>query len=101
MYGDTTYCASGVKDAATDNQADFNGMVRDSVALMTENVLQAQDLNLNGDAPVSHPKQFVPYNTSWGEDQSYGFGGTSLCYIDDTSAIVFYVVVSVAHFKFI
>lgn len=36
--------------------------------------------------------QFVPYNSDWGEDGSTGFGGTSLCEIDDQTAIIFYLI---------
>lgn len=74
---------------------DFHGMVRDSVALMTDDPLKVQDMNLNDDSPVPHPKQFVPFNEAWGETSSYGFGGTSLVETDHEAAegAVFYVVV--------
>lgn len=71
-------------------------MVRDSVSRMTMDVLKTEDLNLNGDSPIRHTQQFIPFNTSWGEDQSYGFGGTSLCATNNSTleGAVFYVVVS-------
>jgi hypothetical protein len=34
----------------------------------------------------------VPYNEAWGETTSTGFGGTSLCEIDNQTALVFYLV---------
>jgi hypothetical protein len=98
VYGDTLYCSPGVTDPSQSTGA-FNGMVRDSLSQMTPNPLKTQDLNLNGNSPVAYQNQFVPFNSSWGEDQSYGFGGTSLCSTFDFpyygNAAVFYVVVSV------
>ncbi|KAF2101021.1 hypothetical protein NA57DRAFT_37277 [Rhizodiscina lignyota] len=82
VYGDTLWCAPGVTDPLKDDTSSFHGMVRDSVSLMTEDPLKVHDLFLNDDSPVPHQKQFVPYNASWGEDASWGFGGTSLCETD-------------------
>jgi hypothetical protein len=74
-------------------------MVRDSVWVMTSDVLKPIDLNINGGTPVGHQLQFVPFNTAFGEDQSYGFGGTSLCATNNTAqeGAAFYVVVGSLH----
>lgn len=95
VFGDALWCASGVTDPADDVDG-FHGMARDAVSEMTSDILKTHDLNLNGDTPVGHQTQFIPYNTEWGETQSYGFGGTSLCATNNTAqeGVVFYVVVS-------
>ncbi|KAI9660126.1 MAG: hypothetical protein M1821_001478 [Bathelium mastoideum] len=61
---------------------------------MTDNVLEMHDVDLNSDYPVAYPKQFIPYNASWGENIDTGFGGTSLCETNGTTSqgLVFYVV---------
>jgi hypothetical protein len=94
IYGDTVWCASGVTDPFKD-QLGFHGMVRGSVSQMTDNPLTVYDLNLNDQSPVPHQLQFIPFNSSWGEDDTYGFGGTSLIEIDSTTAsgAIFYLVV--------
>jgi hypothetical protein len=96
VYGDTLWCEGGITDPEKDTDG-FHGMVRNAVSLMTNDPLKPHDLGLNGDSPVSHQLQFVPYNSTWGEDGSYGFGGTSLCATDDAAeeGLVFYLVVSI------
>jgi hypothetical protein len=96
VYGDTLYCSAGATDPSQSTGV-FSGMVRDAVSMMTPNALKTHDLNLNQDSPVAHQNQLVPFNSSWGEDQSYGFGGTSLCSTFDFpyygTAALFYVIV--------
>ena len=94
VFGDTLWCAAGVKDPAQDPEG-FHGIVRDAVSALTGDPLVVHDLNLNSDSPVPHQLQFVPFNTAWGEQQDYGFGGTSLCETDYNSATaaLFYLVV--------
>ena len=98
IFGDTSYCTPGVTDALSleATAGGFHGMVRDSVAAMTDNVLNLHDVNLNSERPMAYPKQFIPYNHSWGESADTGFGGTSLCETNGTTGegLVFYVVVS-------
>ena len=96
VYGDTLWCSSALTEPS--KSVGFPGMVRDSVALMTDDVLKPRDLHLNSDAPVPHQLQFIPFNAAWGESQSTGFGGTSLCHTSDTTAVVFYVVVRIDYF---
>jgi hypothetical protein len=84
VYGDTLWCGGGVTDPVQDTSG-FHGMVRDSVSAMTSDVLKLIDLNLNGDTLVGHQLQFVPFNTAFREDRSYGFGGTSLCATNNTA----------------
>ncbi|KAI0022934.1 hypothetical protein F4780DRAFT_150359 [Xylariomycetidae sp. FL0641] len=91
VYGDTLWCAPGVTDPDAD-PAGFHGMVRDAVARMTGNPLVIQDLHLNADVPVPHPLQFVPFNASWGETNTYGFGGTSIVETAAGAGAVFYLV---------
>ncbi|KAF9889563.1 hypothetical protein FE257_007273 [Aspergillus nanangensis] len=91
LYGDTLYCAGGVTDPDQDTGG-FNGMVRDALARLTDDPLTIEWAALNSDTPIAHPTQFVPYNEAWGETSSTGFGGTSLCQIDDHTAIVFYLI---------
>ncbi|KAK3941410.1 hypothetical protein QBC46DRAFT_458297 [Diplogelasinospora grovesii] len=93
VFGDTLWCAPGVKDPAQDLPG-FHGMVRDSVSLLTNDPLTVVDLNLNNDSPVKHQLQFVPFNPAWGETNMYGFGGTSLCETDARSGTgaVYYLV---------
>ena len=64
------------------------------MSLTTESATTVHDLNLNNASPVAHPQQFVPFNSSWGEDSSYGFGGTSLVEVDHATAkgAIFYLV---------
>jgi hypothetical protein len=95
VYGDALWCSAGVTDPTKDPNG-FHGMVRDTVSQMTRDPLKVHDLNLNGDSPVSHQLQFIPFNASWGETNMFGFGGTSLVETDYQSATgaVFYVVVS-------
>ncbi|KAI0813569.1 hypothetical protein GGR55DRAFT_676501 [Xylaria sp. FL0064] len=78
VYGDTLWCAPGVSDP-NQNPSSFYGIVRDTVTLMGSNPLLIQDYHLNGDTPVPHPLQFIPFNEAWGETNTYGFGGTSIC----------------------
>jgi hypothetical protein len=61
-------------------------MVRDSISAMTGNPLIVHDLFLNSDSPVPHQKQFVPFNASWNEKNTFGFGGTSLVEVDALSS---------------
>lgn len=93
IYGDTLWCAEPVTDPTQDDTQTFHGMVRDSVSAATDSATKVHDLFLNGDSPVPHQQQFVPFNASWGEDGSWGFGGTSLCETDyDTKeGVIFYL----------
>ena len=93
-YGDTRWCAPGVTDPFED-QFGFFGMVRGSVSQMTDDPLKVHDLYLNNNSPVPHPQQFIPFNSSWGEDKTYGFGGTSIVETDSATAsgAVFYLIV--------
>ena len=101
VYGDTLWCDTGVTDPANDTSG-FHGMVRDAVSAMTSDPLVVHDLNLNNDTPVPHQLQFVPFNSAWGETNVYGFGGTSLCETDATTATaaLYYLVVRslICHF---
>ncbi|KAL3483413.1 hypothetical protein BJX62DRAFT_244908 [Aspergillus germanicus] len=95
VYGDTLYCQGGVSDRVSDPDEDsegFHGMVRDALARLTDDPLMIEWTDLNLDSPITHPKQFVPYNEAWGETTSTGFGGTSLCEIDNQTALLFYLV---------
>ncbi|VUC21574.1 unnamed protein product [Clonostachys rosea] len=94
VYGDTLWCAPGVSDQDADTDGQFHGMVRDSVSALTDNPLIVHDLFLNGDSPVPHQKQFIPFEKKWGEDNLVGFGGTSLVETDYTNATgaVYYLV---------
>ena len=93
VYGDTNWCAPGVTDPTKDDTSKFNGMVRDSIARMTNDVLHPVDLNLNAG---QRPQQLIPFNASWGESVEFGFGGTSICETDasQNQGIVFYAVAS-------
>ncbi|OTB01875.1 hypothetical protein M426DRAFT_323106 [Hypoxylon sp. CI-4A] len=91
VFGDTLWCAPGVTDPS-DDDGEFHGMVRDAVSLMTENPLVVQDLHLNDDSPVPHQLQFVPFNELWGENNTFGFGGTSLVETADGAGAVYYLV---------
>ena len=95
IYGDTRWCAPSVTDPFNDLSG-FFGMVRGSVSQITDNPLKVYDLHLNNDSPVPHQQQFVPFNSDWGEDLTYGFGGTSLLETNSTTAhgAIFYLVVS-------
>ncbi|KAK1755510.1 hypothetical protein QBC47DRAFT_190394 [Echria macrotheca] len=93
IYGDTLYCAPGITVAA-DNPPGFHGMVRNSVSLLTDDPLKVIDLNLNDDYPVPHQRQFVPFNSEWGEVNTTAFGGTSLCETNAETAMaaIYYMV---------
>ncbi|KAK4466810.1 hypothetical protein QBC42DRAFT_342690 [Cladorrhinum samala] len=67
VYGDTLWAAPGVTDMFNDTPG-FHGM------------------------PVRHQLQFVPYNEGWGETNRYGFGGTSICQVDEDAGAVYYLV---------
>ncbi|KAL9106673.1 MAG: hypothetical protein Q9227_008325 [Pyrenula ochraceoflavens] len=91
VYGDTSWCASGVSDPSKNNFAVFSGMVRDTIAQVGNDPLHPTDFNLNsGD----RPQQFIPFNASWSETQDFGFGGTSPCATDDSKSqgVVYYVI---------
>ena len=92
VYGDTLWCAPGVTDAADDTPG-FHGMVRDSLSLLTDDPLLVTDLHLNNDTPVPHQEQLVPYNESWGETITTGFGGTSIVESTDGTGALYYLVV--------
>lgn len=98
VYGDNLWCAQGVRDPDQDPSG-FHGMVRDSVAALGDNPLLVHDLNLNNDSPVAHPQQFTPWISWWGEEQSTGFGGTSIVETDwDTATgALYYLIVSFLH----
>ncbi|KAK3401745.1 hypothetical protein B0T20DRAFT_121960 [Sordaria brevicollis] len=85
VFGDTMWCAPGVSNFLEDEPG-FHGMVRDSISLLTDDPLTVVDLNLNDDDPVPHQNQLIPFNEEWGETNQYGFGGTSLCEVDEESA---------------
>lgn len=95
VFGDTLWCARGVTDPKDDLDG-FHGMVRNSISAATDSALIVHDLNLNDDSPVPHQLQFMPYNTCWGEDNTFGFGGTSLVETnyDRAEGALFYLVVS-------
>ena len=95
IFGDTLWCACGVTDPENDLDG-FHGMVRNSISAATDNALIVHDLNLNDDSPVPHQLQFVPHNARWGEDNTFGFGGTSLVETnyDAAEGALFYLVVS-------
>ncbi|KAI1208215.1 uncharacterized protein F4807DRAFT_156496 [Annulohypoxylon truncatum] len=92
VFGDTLWCAQPLTDPSQDNASEFHGMVRDSLSLTTDDPLLVVDLHLNDDSPVRHQQQFVPFNASWGEDNTYGFGGTSLVETANGAGAVFYLV---------
>ncbi|KAI0173493.1 hypothetical protein GGR52DRAFT_543230 [Hypoxylon sp. FL1284] len=91
VFGDTLWCAPGVADPDAD-PAGFHGLVRDAVSLLTDDPLVVEDLHLNDDSPVAHPLQFVPFNASWNETNTFGFGGTSLVETADGAGAVYYLV---------
>ncbi|KAI1073788.1 hypothetical protein F5B20DRAFT_586892 [Whalleya microplaca] len=91
VYGDTLWCDRGVADAALDSPG-FHGMVRDALSLTTADPLVVHDLHLNADQPVPHQLQLVPWDAAWGEDITFGFGGTSLVETADGAGAVFYLV---------
>ncbi|KAK0628785.1 hypothetical protein B0T17DRAFT_505415 [Bombardia bombarda] len=93
VFGDTLWCDTGVTNMAADTPG-FHGMVRDAVSLLTDDPLTVVDLNLNNDHPVPHQLQFIPFNPAWGENNTYGFGGTSLCETDarTATAAIYYLV---------
>jgi len=95
VFGDTLWAAKGVTDPKDDPHG-FHGMVRNSISAATDNALIVHDLHLNDDSPVPHQLQFVPYNPRWGEDKTFGFGGTSLVetFYDKAEGALFYLVVS-------
>lgn len=97
VYGDTLWCAPGVTDPEQDTPG-FHGMVRDSLSALTDDPLRVHDLHLNDDSPVAHQRQFVPFNSDWGETNQFGFGGTSLVEIDADAGrgALFYLVVCLA-----
>lgn len=94
VYGDTLWCAQGVKDPESD-QDSFHGMARDAVSLLTDDPLVVMDLHLNQDQPVPHQSQFVPFRADWNETNTHGFGGTSLCEVDSETGtgVLFYLIV--------
>ncbi|KAI1280248.1 hypothetical protein F5Y07DRAFT_396402 [Xylaria sp. FL0933] len=91
VYGDTLWCAPGISDP-DQNPSGFYGIVRDTVTLMGGNPLLIEDYHLNGDTPVPHPLQFIPFNEAWGETNTYGFGGTSICETTSGVGAVYYLV---------
>jgi hypothetical protein len=95
IFGDTLWCACGVTDP-NDDPDGFHGMVRNSISAATDSALIVHDLHLNDDSPVRHQLQFIPHNTCWGEDCTFGFGGTSLVETnyDKAEGALFYLVVS-------
>ncbi|KAK4170994.1 hypothetical protein QBC36DRAFT_295779 [Triangularia setosa] len=86
IFGDTLWAAPGVTDMFLDPPG-FHGMVRDSISLLTDDPLMVLDLHLNNDEPVPHQLQFVPFREEWGETNQYGFGGTSLCEVDEETGM--------------
>jgi hypothetical protein len=60
VFGDNLWCDTGVTDPDQDPSG-FHGMVRDAVALTTDDPLMVQYTQLNSDTPVAHPNQvFIP-----------------------------------------
>ncbi|KAL4799484.1 hypothetical protein BDV19DRAFT_385253 [Aspergillus venezuelensis] len=92
LYGDSLYCESGVSDPADDTGTAFNGMVRDAVARLGDDPLSIEWTALNANEP------FIPNDESYGETSSTGFGGTSICAVNDTTAMVFYLPVVTQRF---
>ncbi|KAL5085863.1 hypothetical protein Trisim1_009933 [Trichoderma cf. simile WF8] len=83
VYGDTLWCSPGVTDPDLDPDPEgFHGMVRNSVAVLTDDPLVVRFVHLNGDEPVAHPLQFTPFEERWGETNLFGFGGTSIVEVD-------------------
>ncbi|KAI1101741.1 hypothetical protein F4804DRAFT_354244 [Jackrogersella minutella] len=92
VFGDTLWCAEPLTDPGEDDTSQFHGMVRDSLSLLTGDPLVVVDLHLNNDSPVRHQTQFVPFDAAWGEDNTYGFGGTSLFETTNGDGGIFYLV---------
>ncbi|KXH42985.1 hypothetical protein CSIM01_01739 [Colletotrichum simmondsii] len=90
VWGDVLWCDAGVTDPEKDTPG-FHGMVRDAVSVMTKNPLVVHDLNLGENG---RQKQFIPFNSSWGEKVDTGFGGTSLVETnaETRTGAVFYLV---------
>ncbi|KAF6815743.1 conserved secreted protein [Colletotrichum plurivorum] len=74
VWGDVLWCDAGVTDPEKDTPG-FHGMVRDAVSATTNDPLIVHDLNLGDNG---RQRQFIPFNSSWGEKFDTGFGGTSL-----------------------
>ncbi|QKX59715.1 uncharacterized protein TRUGW13939_06855 [Talaromyces rugulosus] len=91
VYGDTLWCKASVTEPSQDPEG-FHGMVRDSIAECSDSALRVKFTQLNEDSPVAHPKQFIPCNEAWGKTLTTGFGGTSLCPVDDDNSLIFYLV---------
>jgi hypothetical protein len=92
IHGDALWCAPGITDPTGEAVA-FRGMVRNTISLLTDDVLKPYDLYIDDAEPVPHPRQFFQYNSEWGEHQLTGFGGTSICETDETTGAVYYAVV--------
>ena len=95
IYGDNLWCDAGVTNPDQDTSG-FHGMVRDSASALGSDPLKVHDLNLNSDSPVAHPNQFVPFDSAWGEDNTTGFGGTSIVEVDASNSVgaLYYLIVS-------
>jgi hypothetical protein len=96
VWGDVMYGAPGTMDAFAQPEG-FHGMVRNAVSLLGDDPLVVHDLHLNDDHPVRHQMQLVPFRREWGEAQDTGFGGTSICVVDEDAVVgaLYYLVVSV------
>lgn len=92
IHGDALWCAPGVDDATGD--VEFRGMVRNTISLMTDNVLRPYDLYFDDTTPVARPMQFFTFNEEWGEHMLTGFGGTSICSTGEQTGAIYYAVVS-------
>lgn len=92
IHGDALWCAPGVVDATGD--VEFRGMVRNTISLMTDDVLHPYDLYHDDTEPVARPLQFFTYKEDWGEHMLTGFGGTSICSTGEETGAIYYAVVS-------
>ena len=94
IHGDALWCAPGITDP-TGNKIEFRGMVRNTISLLTDDVLKPYDLYVDDTQPVPRPRQFFEFVKEWGEHQLTGFGGTSICATDEKTGAVYYAVVGV------
>jgi hypothetical protein len=94
VWGDVNWGAPGTMNTFAQPPG-FHGLVRNAISLLGDDPLIVHDLHLNGDQPVRHQQQLVPWNSKWGENQATGFGGTSICEVDSEAAIgaLYYLVV--------
>lgn len=101
IHGDAIWCAPNQTNAmAKTNDTMFRGMVRNTISMMTDDVLKPYDLYVDDRKPVPGPRQFFEFVREWGEHLLTGFGGTSICAVDEKTGAVYYAIVcSIAQFK--